>query len=146
MKLDKKLQGTALACAVMLLAMSLSSPAQAQHRRHGGHHSHHAARVHFGVGVYLGGPIISPWFYPPPYAYYPRPIYYHPAPVIIAPQSPPVYIEREATAPAPAPAAGAATEESQSWWYYCGESKTYYPYVKTCPGGWQRVSPTPPPG
>ena len=28
-------------------------------------------------------------------------------------------------------------------WYYCADSKAYYPYVKDCPGGWQRVSPTP---
>jgi len=31
-------------------------------------------------------------------------------------------------------------------WYYCPESKAYYPYVKECPGGWQQVAPQPPPG
>ncbi len=137
MKHDKKSKGAALLCAVILCAMSFSAPALAQHR------GHHGPRTHFGVGVYFGGPVFSPWYYAPAYAYYPRPIYY-PAPVVIAPQSPPVYIEQGTAAPAPT--TGAVTEESHSWWYYCGESQTYYPYVKTCPGGWQRVSPTPPPG
>ncbi len=29
---------------------------------------------------------------------------------------------------------------------FYAESKTYYPYVKECPGGWQRVTPQPAPG
>ena len=28
------------------------------------------------------------------------------------------------------------------YWYYCEEAGTYYPYVKECPGGWQRVLPS----
>jgi hypothetical protein len=31
------------------------------------------------------------------------------------------------------------------WWYYCADAKAYYPYVRECPGGWQRVAPQPPP-
>ncbi|OGG40848.1 hypothetical protein A2118_01620 [Candidatus Kaiserbacteria bacterium GWA2_50_9] len=53
---------------------------------------------------------------------------YYPAPIII-PQ-PPVYIE---TRPAP-----------QQYWYYCGSSRTYFPYVQTCPEGWMRVVPQAP--
>jgi len=34
-----------------------------------------------------------------------------------------------------------AAPAQSSYWYYCAESKTYYPYVKECPGGWQRVTP-----
>ncbi len=37
-------------------------------------------------------------------------------------------------------------QHPQGTWYYCAESKTYYPYVKECPGGWQRVTPQPAPG
>ena len=30
------------------------------------------------------------------------------------------------------------------YWYYCDAAGAYYPYVTTCPGGWQRVPATPP--
>ena len=54
---------------------------------------------------------------------------------MVVPSSPPTYIERDdAEREAPASA----------YWYYCAESKAYYPYVKHCPGGWQRVAPQPP--
>lgn len=43
----------------------------------------------------------------------------------------PVYVERSPPAEPPAPV----------WWYWCAEAKAYYPYVKECPGGWQRVPP-----
>ena len=39
----------------------------------------------------------------------------------------------------------APIEEQQSYWYFCPESKAYYPYVKQCPGGWMKVVPTPSP-
>ena len=29
-------------------------------------------------------------------------------------------------------------------WYYCVASQTYYPYVQSCPGGWQEVPARPP--
>ena len=37
-----------------------------------------------------------------------------------------------------------AASADNNWWHYCPESKTFYPYVKECPAGWQRVAPTPP--
>jgi hypothetical protein len=101
---------------------------------------HHGPQVRFGVTV--GGPVwFGPGYYPPYYyPYYPpyyhdyAPAYYPPMPV-----APPVYIEQGEAQPAPAP-------QQQAYWYYCAEAKGYYPYVKECPGGWQRVSPQPPPG
>ena len=75
-------------------------------------------------GFHFGFPLF------PPVWYYPAPAYYHPAPV--APLPAPVYIERS-----DAPAA-------EHYWYYCPESKSYYPYVRECPSTWQRVSPRPP--
>jgi hypothetical protein len=30
-----------------------------------------------------------------------------------------------------------------SSWYYCPDSKTYYPYVRQCASAWVPVSPTP---
>ena len=97
------------------------APAVAWH--HGGGH------VRFGVFVGPG------FWYPPPYYGYPP--YYYP-PVVAAPSSPPVYIEQGDTQAAP--------EQPQGDWYYCADTQAYYPYVKECPGGWQRVAPQPPPG
>lgn len=87
--------------------------------------------VHFGVSV--GVPLYAPYYYPDPYYYYPP----YPPRVVVVPSSPPTYIERGDAERDQAPA-------SADWWYYCPESKTYYPYVKHCPGGWQRVAPQPP--
>ena len=85
--------------------------------------AHGRGRVH--LGLHFGFPIYHPyWYYPPP------PVYYYP----VTPVSPPVYVERE-----PAPQA------QDQWWYYCESSRGYYPYVKECPAGWQRVPPAPPP-
>jgi hypothetical protein len=81
-------------------------------------------RTHFGF--VFGGPV----YYPAPY-YYP-PAYYH-APAVVVPRVPQTYIEK-----------GDATPND--YWYYCAEAKAYYPYVKQCPGGWQRVTPRQPPG
>jgi hypothetical protein len=84
--------------------------------------------VHFGIIV---GPQWGHLYYPPPYYYSP----YYP-PVVIAPPVPQVYIEQQTMPPAPAAAAG--------YWYYCAASGSYYPYIKECPGGWQKVLPQPP--
>jgi len=114
--------------SVMLVAAAASASAFAWHRGGGGH-------VRFGL--YVGAPLFAPWYYPPSYGYYPP---YYPPAVISVPSSPPAYIEQGAgSQSAPAPAA-------QSYWYYCADSKTYYPYVKECPAGWMRVVPQPPPG
>ncbi len=85
-----------------------------------------------GVGVVIGGPVWGPGYYPP-YYYYPP----YPPAVVSVPASPPVYIEQGQPGPAPSNQAGA--------WYYCPESKGYYPYVNQCPSGWQSVPATPPP-
>lgn len=108
---------------LLLLWISLAGAlAAAPAFAHGGH-------VRFGVAI--GGPAF--WYYPPPYYYYPP--YYYP-PVVTVPATPPVYIERNDAAGAERPAS--------SYWYYCPDSRTYYPYVKECASAWQRVEPRPP--
>ena len=85
------------------------------------------AHVHTEVGVYVG-PYWGPWYAPPPYYYPPQPQ------VVVVPQAPPpTYIENR-QAPA---------ETAQQYWYYCRSAKGYYPYVKECPDGWQKVLPQP---
>lgn len=41
------------------------------------------------------------------------------------------------------PASGPPAAPPIQYWYYCEASRTYYPYVQTCPGGWQPVAATP---
>lgn len=100
-------------------------------------HGHGHGHVRFGImiGPYWGGP----WHYPPPAYYYPP---YYP-PVVLQPQAPQVYIEQpQAPAALPAPPAPVAAAPI-NYWYYCATTRGYYPYVKECPSGWQKVLPQP---
>ena len=110
--------------AVALLAMAASAAALA----HGGGHLH---QPRVSVGFVFGGPAY--WHYP---VYYYPPPYYYPYYAPVA--APTYYIERGDAYTAP--------EQTQGYWYYCPEAKAYYPYVKQCAGGWQRVAPQPPGG
>ena len=113
----------ALAVLLALAAGLAGDPASA----------HGRTRVTVGVGVGFGYPYWGSPFWGPPWGpwYYPAP-YYYPVPVVVSPPAPVTYIEQR-SAPA----------ESGSWWYYCETAKGYYPYVRECPAGWQRVAPTP---
>jgi hypothetical protein len=75
-----------------------------------------------GFGVVIGGPF---WPWGPP-------DFYYPPQVVEVPIQPPTYIEQD-------------TPPGAGYWYYCRDPRGYYPYVKACPGGWQRVAPQPPP-
>jgi len=90
-------------------------------------HGHGHGGPRFGVDF-----VVGPWWWGPPAYYYPPDYYYYP-PTVLAPA--PVYVQ-PGTAQMPPPPA---------YWYFCRESNTYYPYVSQCPGGWQQVTPTPPP-
>ena len=117
-----RMRTAVLALLVALACMTATEPL----------HAHHGStRVSVGVGFGFGypfwGPPWGPWYWPPYSYYYPVPVAV-PAPTI-------TYVEQR-SAPRPA---------SEAWWYYCENSRGYYPYVKACPGGWQRVAPLPPP-
>ncbi|MDD5331001.1 MAG: hypothetical protein PHX38_13440 [Sulfuricella sp.] len=127
-----------------LVVLGLAANGSALADRHGGHHGHGGAGVGvglvlgLGLGLELARPYYGPgYYYPAPYYYAPPP-YYYPPPVVVAPYAPPpVYIEQEGyTQAVPA--------QPPSSWYYCPGSKAYYPYVRQCPEGWERVSPQPP--
>jgi hypothetical protein len=118
--------GASVAAAI-LLGLADDASAGGRGGRGFSHSGHHFSHFHGGTRVFIGATFIgAPLVYP----YYAYP-YYAPAPVYYAP--PPTYVE-----PAPAP---------QSYWYYCAPSRAYYPYVRDCPSGWQRVVPqnSPPP-
>lgn len=92
----------------------------------------HAAHVgvYIGGGGYYGG--YYPWG-PGPYYYPYPPAVAVPVPVPVGPQD---YVEQGQSAPAPAQAAG---QQGGNTWYYCDDTKTYYPYVKSCSSGWRPV-------
>jgi len=104
-------------------------------RGHGHGHGRDHGNVRFGImiGPYWG----APWHYPPPY--YPR---YYPQ-IVVQPQAPQVYIEQPQAPVAPLPPAPVAAAPA-NYWYYCAAARGYYPYVKECPSGWQKVLPQPP--
>jgi len=96
-----------------------------------------------GIGIGIDAAYWGPsWYYPSYYPDYPYSLYSYPyyypnsfAPIVVEPSTPPEYIEMSSPAPAPVPS---------GVWFYCPESKSYYPYIKECPGGWQRVPAQPP--
>jgi hypothetical protein len=111
-----------LALAALLLGAIASEAALA-----------HGKRGRLSIGLHFGAPLYwHSWHGWPSYHYYPGPVYY-PAPIAV-PSSPPVYVERQ-----DAPAAA----EPESFWYYCAATRGYYPYVKECAAGWQKVPPAP---
>lgn len=120
-----KLRTAALNLAFMAM-LAASATSQAAGHARGGGWSHgggfHGGVSHARVGIYLGAPLVWPGYYAPR-AYYP--------PVMLAPVAPTAYIEQ------------ASPQASSNWWYYCGESQAYYPYVSQCAGGWERVAPQP---
>lgn len=136
-----------LALALLLAGASVYDSAQARP----GHH-HGRTRAH--VGVYVGPAIVGSWHgwhYPAPYPYNPYayspyiayPPYYYPSypNVIVVPSAPSTYIEQNP------PDYGQPAQPEQPApqdWYYCKKPDGYYPYVKRCPGGWQRVPAQPP--
>jgi hypothetical protein len=108
---------------ILLLLCALNESALARGR--GGH----SGRNHFGgsraaVGVIVAAPVF--WYLATPTVV-----------PVVAPTAPPVYIEQGNAQPASAQGAG-------DWWYYCAQSRAYYPYVKECASEWQRVAPEPP--
>lgn len=110
-----------LAAFLAIAGLVASEPAEA----------HGRSRVSIGLGFgypYWGSPWgpWGPWGYPYPY---------YAAPVVVQ-QAPVTYIEQNSSAPS-APAA------DSGWWYYCDQSRGYYPYVRECATGWQRVPPKP---
>jgi len=77
-------------------------------------------RVHFGVHI---GPYWGPWWIIPP------PVVYS---VPVDEPEPPIVIE-QTTSPA-------------DYWYFCRSANAYYPYVKACSEGWEKVPVKPPAG
>jgi hypothetical protein len=92
---------------------------------HGGHGGFHGRGVVVvGPGCCWGGPWWG-WgwggYYPPPYYYQPQ--------VVVQPA--PIYVERNEEQQAP----------PESFWYYCPDTRAYYPSVQSCKDAWVKVPP-----
>jgi hypothetical protein len=103
-----------LTFVLFILVCAIAAPVYADHGRGHGY---------VRGGIWLGPLWWGPWW--EPYPYYASP------PVVIQQQAP-IYEQ-----PAPQP------EQLQYYWYFCADSRAYYPYVKECPGGWMKVVPAP---
>lgn len=115
-----------IAIALFLCLNLFSGTLYAQ--RHGGFPSRgfHGGYHVGGPRIIIGGHFGFPYYYP--YLHYPY-YYRYSYPEPYADTSPPLNIE----------------PEQAYYWYYCQDSQGYYPYISSCPGGWTRVVPTPPP-
>ena len=121
-----------VALLVMLAFAAASGSAMAQHSGHGGYGHGGGWGYGVGLGLALGLPLLWSGYYAP-YAY-PAPVYAYPGPAM-APSG--AYVEQGYGEAAPAPA-------QQQDWYFCPASNVYYPYIRECPSGWQRVPSQPP--
>jgi len=135
-------------CALLALTATLLSSGVALADRG---HGHGGGHWRGNVGIYVGpgfGPYYPRPYYAPYYGdpyYYGYPPAYYPAPIVVTPAQPPVYIERapqvqEQAQETPSPSAPA----QDYFWYHCDKPEGYYPYIKECPQGWQKVTPEPP--
>ena len=154
-----------LVLAVFLAGTIAADVALARSGGRGGHGrgSHHASgsittfhRSQPRAAVVVPAPIVYGGYRASPYArypyygmgpyYVPGPYYETPGPAYL-PYPPSEYIEQDHVAPAPqagpAPQAEPAPAEpsAAAYWWFCPGANNYYPYVKTCPSGWQQVKP-----
>jgi hypothetical protein len=141
-----------VALAAACTAVLLSAPAFAQREaRHGsvlvvrsgpGWHGDIARFHEHDWGLWRGGRWVHQahggrmgwwWVVGGVWYFYPSPIYPYPSPW----EPPPTFLVTPRAGPVP-PA------PPTQYWYLCEASKTYYPYVATCPGGWKQVPAVPP--
>lgn len=132
---------------IILAGVLAATPALAQrsHGPYGGHGgSHGHAQVWGPLGFLLGTAVLYS-------ALQPRTVYYEPV-YVPPPYIPPttIYLEQaplppNVSAPPPLAASGPVQEiRTGQWWYFCKKPADYYPYIRECPTGWEKVSPTPP--
>lgn len=120
--------------AIGMLLLPQEAFAKGGHGGHGASHGsgkraathparrHHARSARFVAGGAFAAGVY--WGFPGPYSHN-----YGPAWMAIEPAPPIMYVERFP---------GEPTAETQGT-VYCPERGAPYPFVTTCPGGWQRV-------
>lgn len=136
----KKLITIWICCVASLLVAGVAEAGGKKYYGRG----YHGGGYHGGGwrgGVWIGAPIVigAPYYYPP--YYYP----YYPSYPYPYRYGPPVVREYIYEQPAQRQAPTVVAPQTPTW-YYCRESKAYYPYVNECPGGWDSVPAKPPAG
>jgi hypothetical protein len=162
-------QGVAAIVAITLAGAALADRGHGDHhgdyhgrgdyRGHGDYHGDHYQHWHGNIHGFHGGPYPHwregrwyhgyrgsslGWWWVAGGAWYlyPQPTYPYPEPY------PPttVYMQQPAEVQEDIQDAPAAEEEPPpaQTWYYCDSANKYYPYVASCPEGWQTVPATPP--
>lgn len=146
--MTKMFENKGLILLVALIGVSLvllpAGAAVAGGRGHGGHWGGHGGGhggywgggwgwYGFGLGVATGALLSYPYYYQPYYPYYSRAYYY---PYRYAPATQMIVRERTYTRE-PGYSAG-------DTWYFCRAANAYYPYVRSCAGGWEKVPAVPP--
>jgi hypothetical protein len=112
---------------VMAITSIVSTAAWADGWRHRGpygshgrhehrHHDHHGPRA----GWLLPGLVVG-------------------SALLWATTRPPAVVYREPLPPVFVPAPVMPPPDANQWWYYCPSAGAYYPYVSTCPTGWEAV-------
>ena len=124
--------------AIFSLAFSTGAAAgdrfQSYHGWYGGHPGHGYGHYRHGhdrghrssFSLVLGAPLYRPPYYRSTYGWYTRP-------QVIVQQAPVTYVQREV------PAAPSTTQSN--FWYFCPDTRSYYPYTQTCPSTWLQVVP-----
>ncbi len=134
-----------MAAAIVLLAgFATAAPVAAHGDSRGGRGDWAAPTVRFHFWYYGG-----PYWWPRGYSYDGAPYYlvappYFAVPPYVAPPpqaAPPVYIERE---PAESRSPPQAADPDRASWFFCPAANGFYPYVRECPSGWERVPALPP--
>jgi hypothetical protein len=102
-------------------------------RGFGGRHDRFERFDHFHRFGFVGPAFsfgVFPFFWDPFWFPSPYPAYTYAPPLVIQPESQ-EYIQQPSSA------------TTSTYWYYCVDAKSYYPYTQECPGGWLKVAPTP---
>ena len=139
-------------CIVAVIAAGALAAAPASAQR--GYHGHGHGGGHFWGpfgGFLLGSAIVYSAMQPRTVYYAPQVTYWPNVPVTtIGPAyyAEPIYAGPPAASIPPPPPGGsqvsALSLPGSEWWYFCKDPNGYYPYVRECKSGWEKVSPTPP--
>jgi len=134
-------RGARIARTLALALMFATTGGAALAQGHGGHGGGHGG---YGGGGYHGGGHWEHGWHNGGYGWWwfavPPAVYLWSLPPA-RPEPPPTTVIIESAPPATV-AAPAANAPAPSW-YFCEASRSYYPYVATCPGGWRQVPAVP---
>ena len=138
----RHLKNTKLFLATIILTMSAATQTVSAADRH-----FHGPRISFGFGIGIGHfaypypSLYSRNYYPA--SYYPYQNMYYPEALVSTVVAPaPVYVRQTEvvnTRPLPNNQIQPEVSTNGSDWYYCHKPDGFYPSIKACPSGWQRV-------